>query len=301
MASPLTPEERERALAARAGRQHGVIGRDQLLALGFTDDAIRYRLRCGRLRRIQHNVHAAGAQPLSQHGHWYAALLASRPDPLLSHLSSLAKMGLARERNLVHVTVTHRGGRNLKGVTVHRCRSIHPEDVTRIDGLPLTALSRTLLDVAEVEGERVVAKALEEADRRELLDPLAIRACAERNPGRRGLAVLLPLLDEFVSTPGAEEGLEREFQLFLRERGLPLPLVNTLVHGHLVDCYWAEQRVVVELDSRTWHGHWSARERDLARDATHLRHDVRPLRVTSRRLRREPDELESDLRALLKL
>lgn len=286
-------------MARRAGRQHGVIDRDQLLDLGFTHREIRYRVRCGRLRRIHHNVYAVGAQPLSREGWWFAALLASRPDPLLSHLSSLAKMGLARERNVVHVTVTHRGGRNLRGVAIHRCRSVDPADVTRIDDLPLTALPRTLLDVAETDGERVVVKALEEADRRGLLDPLAIAACIERNPGRRGLAVLPPLVGEFVSTPGAEEGLEREFQLFLRDRGLPLPLVNTLVDGVLVDCWWPEANLVVELDSRGWHGTWAARERDIDRDAKHLLAGRRPLRVTWRRLTKEPDALEADLRALL--
>jgi very-short-patch-repair endonuclease len=208
-------------------------------------------------------------------------------------------MGLARERNGIHVTVTHRGGRNLRGVTVHRCRSIDPGDLTRIDGIPVTALPRTLLDVAETEGAALVAKVLEEADRRDLLDPAAIHACAERNPSRRGRAVLLPLVEGYVPTPDAKEGLERDFQLFLRARGLPLPEVNTLVHGHLVDCWWPDQRVVVELDSRTWHDHWDARERDFTRDTTLQRHDIRPIRVTDRRLTRHGDDLESDLRGLL--
>lgn len=293
-------EERERLLSERARRQKGVIGRDQLVAIGFSKDEISHRLRTGRLRRIHHNVYAVGAQPLTREGHWFAALLASRPDPLLSHLSSLAKMGLARERRLVHVTVTHRGARTLEGVAVHRCRSVDPADVTRIDDLPLTALPRTLLDVAETEGERAAAKAIEEADRRALLDPFAIAACAERNRGRRGLAILLPLVDSFVSTPDAKEGMERGFQLFLRDRGLPLPLVNVLVDGALVDCWWPEANLVVELDSRGWHGTWAARERDIERDGRHLLAGRRPLRVTWRRLTREPDELEADLRALLR-
>jgi hypothetical protein len=57
--------------------------------------------------------------------------------------------------------------------------------------------------------------------------------------------------------------------------------------------------VVVELDSRTWHEHWDARERDLVRDSTLQRHDIRPIRVTDRRLTERRDDLEADLRALL--
>jgi very-short-patch-repair endonuclease len=299
LASPPSPVERERSLARKAARQYGTIGHDQLLDLGFSESAIRYRIRCGRLRRVHRGVYAFGAQPLTQIGHWYAALLASRPDPALSHTSSLAKMGLARERNGIHVTVNHRRGRNLRGVTVHRCRSIDPDDLTRLDGIPVTSLPRTLIDVAETEGAAFVAKVLEEADRRRLLDPAAIHACAARSPGRRGLATLLPLVAEYVPTPNAKEGLEREFQLFLRERGLPAPEVNVLVHGHLVDCWWPDQRVVVELDSRTWHEHWDARERDFVRDSTLQRHDIRPIRVTDRRLTQQRDDLEADLWALL--
>jgi very-short-patch-repair endonuclease len=290
---------RERALAELAAQQYGVVGRDQLVRLGFTPDAIRHRLRCGRLRRIHHNIYAVGAAPLNQHGHWWAALLAARPSPCLSHLSSLAKRGLARERGRIHVTVTHRRGRNLDGVAVHRCRSLDPADLTRIDGMPVTTLARTLIDLAESEPRRVLEAALEEADRRGLLDPGAIRECAARCPGRRGLAVLLPLVDGYVPTPDAKEGLERKFQLFLRERGLPPPLVNTLVHGYLVDCWWPDARLVVELDSRGWHSHWDARERDVVRDSTLQRHEVRAIRVTDRRISAEPDELEADLRALL--
>jgi hypothetical protein len=291
--------ERERLLAARAARQHGIVARDQLIAIGFSKDAISHRLKSQRLYRVQPCVYAVGSQPLTQLGHWWAALLAARPSPCLSHLSSLAKRGLASERVGVHVTVTHRGGRNLSGVTVHRCRSLHPDDVTRIDGLPVTTLARTLIDVAETEPRRVLVAALEEADRRELLDPRAIHACAERNPGRRGLDVLLPLVDNYMPTPDAKEGLEREFQLFLIERGLPLPEVNVLVHGVLVDCWWPGAPLVVELDSRTHHAHWGQRERDIGRDATLLRHAVPTLRITSRRLREEPDELERDLRVQL--
>jgi very-short-patch-repair endonuclease len=292
--------EIERSVAAKALKQHGVIARDQLLARDVTRHTIQRWLDGKRLRQVHRGVYAVGAQPLTQIGHWYAALLAARPDPLLSHISSLAKMGLARERVGIHVTVIHRKGRNLRGVTVHRCRSIDPDDRTRIDGLPLTTLPRTLIDVAETEGAAFVAKVLEEADRRKVLDPAAIHACAKRNPGRRGLAVLLPLVDDYVPTPNAKEGLERDFQLFLRDRDLPLPEVNVLVHGHLVDCWWPEAQVVVELDSRKWHEHWDARERDLARDSTLQRHGVRAIRVTDRRLKGGPDELEADLTSLLR-
>jgi hypothetical protein len=288
--------EMERQLAIKAGRQHGLVARDQLLAIGFGKDAISNRLISARLRRIHPSVYAVGSQPLDQQARWYAALLACRPHPFLSHVSSAAKRGLMAERGPVHVTVAG-SPKRLAGVVVHRCRRLDPADVTRIDGLPVTTLARTLLDLAETETRDRLEKVFEEVDRRELLDLEALRACADRNPGRRGAARMAELIDRYTPTPGANDGIEREFGLILREEGLPVPQVNVLVHGILVDCWWPEARFVVELDSRAFHATWEARERDLARDAALLREGITTLRVTDRRMRRERSQLVGDLRA----
>lgn len=195
------------------------------------------------------------------------------------------------------MTIARRADRKLRGVTVHRARRLGPADVTRIDGLPVTTLPRTLLDLAETESTSRFERIFEEADRRGLLDTDALRATAERNPGRRGLKPYLALAETYFSTPDAEEGIEREFQVLLREEGLPLPQVNVLVAGHRVDCYWPASRFVVELDSRGYHSHWAARERDMVRDANLLRNGIVTLRVTRRRMREDRPDLVTDLRA----
>lgn len=288
---------RELALAQRAARQHGVVGRDQLVALGLSRDEVQQVVRCGRLTRIHPGVYAVGAQPLSQRGRWFAALLASRPDPLLSHLSSAAEIGIARERGPVHVAVAARGGRRLAGAVVHRCRFIDPADRSRRNGLPVTTVERTLLDLAETETADRFERIAEEADRHRLLDPDRLRAVVARNPGRHGARRVLELLEHFVSSPDANEGIERQFHVLLREEGLPMPQANVLVHGQIVDCWWPQSRFVVELDSHTHHSHWMARERDLVRDANLLRLGIATLRVTARRMRKERPELVADLRA----
>jgi hypothetical protein len=197
----------------------------------------------------------------------------------------------------IHVTTTCRSTRDLHGVTVHRARSIHPADRTRVDGFPVTTLSRTLLDLAETLAPARLEAVFEEADRRELLDLNELRATAERNPGRRGLRPYLALIDGYFPTPDANEGIEREFQLLLLDEGLPLPEVNVLVAGHTVDCFWPAANFVVELDSREHHRTWAARERDLVRDADLLRAGVPSMRVTRRRMRSERAQLVADLRA----
>jgi hypothetical protein len=291
------PVERENLLAKLAQRQYGVVARDQMLGLGFTAAAIRYRLECNRLREVHPAVYAVGAQPLIGRGRWFAALLATRPSPVLSHLSSAAAQELARERGPVHVTVVRRSARRLSGVVVHRVRRLDPADIMRIDGLPLTRLPRTLLDIAETEPFDQLKSIAEAADRRELLDLVAIRDCMNRNPGRRGLAVLDRVLDGYLPVDRANEGLERHFQEFVAERGFPTPQCNVLVDGLLVDFWWPQANLVVELDSKGFHADWAAAERDRERDAKLMRLDIHTLRVTDRRLRRDRNGLAGDIEA----
>lgn len=293
------PIARERRLASLAARQSRAVGHDQLLALGYDYDAIRYRIRAGRLQRRHPGVYIVGPGNPDQRGGWFAALLAARPHPVLSHLSSAAKRGLARERGQVHVTTVSRSSHKLRGVTVHRARRLDSADVTRIDDLPITTLARTLLDLAETEPFHRLEKIFEEADRRGDLDFDAIGACIARNPGRRGIRPLTRLLDDHLAVGNANEGLERLFQRFLVEEGFPQPHTNVLVAGLLVDCYWPAQNFVVELDSRDFHSHWAQQERDRVRDGTLLRAGVPSLRVTFRRIVKERNELVADLASQL--
>jgi len=202
---------------------------------------------------------------------------------------------LARERGHVHVTTASRSTRELHGVTVHRTRRLDPADVTRIDGLPVTTLARTLLDLAETLPFDRFERIFEEADRRKPLDLEDLRACVARNPGRRGLKGLARAVDLYLPVGDANEGLEWTFQRLLDEEGFPQPQMNVLVAGLLVDCYWPEARFVVGLDSRAFHTHWAQHERARVRAATLLRVGVTTLRVTHRRMTRERYELVADL------
>src|SRR3954451_21441186 len=79
---------RERAIAALAGRQHGVIARWQLVELGLTARAIQYRLSVGRLHLVHRCVYAVGHWNLGAKGRWLAAVLACGPYAVLSHRSA---------------------------------------------------------------------------------------------------------------------------------------------------------------------------------------------------------------------
>src|SRR4051812_6814288 len=48
----------DRLLAELARRQHGVVGREQLLRIGWSKDEVNWRLRSGRLHRLHRGVYA---------------------------------------------------------------------------------------------------------------------------------------------------------------------------------------------------------------------------------------------------
>src|SRR5262245_3293644 len=91
-----TPEQSrgiDSQISALAERQHGVVGREQLLRLGCGRRAIAGRLRSGRLHALHAGVYAVGHSVLSRQGHWMAAVLACGPDAVLSHRSAAAHWG----------------------------------------------------------------------------------------------------------------------------------------------------------------------------------------------------------------
>src|SRR5216683_2010176 len=77
-----------------AERQHGVVARRQLLALGFGSQAIKHRIGSGRLHPVWRGVYAGGRPMLAPHGRWMAAVLACGPGAVLSHESAAHLWGI---------------------------------------------------------------------------------------------------------------------------------------------------------------------------------------------------------------
>jgi hypothetical protein len=75
------------------------------------------------------------------------------------------------------------------GVTVHRGPALHPDDLDVVDGIPVTSVSRTLIDLGEVLGERELRSCFARARDRGLLDPAALRASRGRVEWRPSLAL----------------------------------------------------------------------------------------------------------------
>ena len=279
---------------ALARRQHYAIARRQLLELGLSPDAIRHRVATGRLHRWRwRGVYAAGRPELSRHGAWMAALLACGPDAMLSHESAAALWGiLAFGPGAIHVSVPGHMARRRPGIEVHRRTNLVPDEVVRRDRIPVTGVVGTLIDLAARLGRKELQRAVNEADRLNLIDPEALRAALDAVGPRSGVRALRELLDRltFVLT---ESELERLFLPIARRAGLGLPTTRALVNGFKVDFYWPELGLVVETDGLRYHRTPAQQARDRIRDQTHSAAGLTPLRFTHAQVRFEAEYVEA--------
>jgi hypothetical protein len=285
---------RERGLAELAGRQHGVLSRKQILGFGLGTRTIRRRVEAGRLHPVHREVYALGRSTLDQRGEWMAAVLACGDGALLSHRSAAALWGLIRWRTPEVLALQ---GRKRPGIAVHEC-GVHREEQTVIDGIPVTTVARTLLDVAEVADEHLLVRSFEEADRLDLLEMSALEEVYARGRGRHGLKSLRRLMDD-ARPPHTNSPLEDRVVGLCRRFGLPTPQTNVNVLGREVDVFWPEQKLMVEADSYEFHRHRAAFERDRARDAAMQAVGYVVIRLTHRRLTSEPAKVAAQLRHLL--
>jgi hypothetical protein len=265
--------------------------------MGFEKGWIEHRLRTGRLHRVHAGVYAVGHSITDWRGPYMAAVLACGPSAVVSHRSAAAVHALRPDsRNVVNITVPGRSRHGIRGVNVHRVRSLHHDDRTAVDGIPVTSVARTIFDSAEVLNRRQLERMFEEAERRQLLDLCALEALCERSPGRRGLNPIHALLAEANEPPPTRSDFERDFLDVCKDAGLPLPIVNAVVLGYEVDMFWPEQELIVELDSRAWHSSATAFEQDRIRDTELQLAGFLVIRVTYRRLSREPATVVRDVR-----
>lgn len=284
----MAPKSRRSADAwALARRQHGVVTRAQLLAAGFTSDAIQHRLERARLHVVYRGVYAVGRRELTQLGVWMAAVLRCGPGAALSHRSAAALWRIAAADRL-EVTVAG-GVREVPGIVVHRCE-LGPADATVRFGIPVTRPVRTLVDVAATASQDELEAAVNAADRLGVVDLQTLRRALDAQLPRRGVGVLRRLLDRRTFTFTRSQ-LERRFIPITLDAGLPMPQTCVTVNGFEVDFYWAELGLIVETDGLTYHRTPAQQARDRLRDQVHTAAGITTLRFTHAQVRDDPEHV----------
>jgi hypothetical protein len=292
----------ERRIAVIAGRQHGVIARWQLLDFGLTRTQIERRLRAGRLHGIHRGVYAVGHDNLSRHGRWKATTLTAE-GACLSHRSAAELWGMVEPRGgAIHITAPRKvAGR--PGLRPHRATRPRGELTIR-DGIAVTSVARTLLDLAAAGGRRPFERALREATFLRLPGRGELPALIARYRGAPGTAVAARALATRLYAKRIRSDLEADFIELLEDRGLPLPETNVIVAAggqrFEVDCLWRAERLIFELDGGAAHEIPEQRELDLLRDGLLQLEGFDVHRVSRLRFDRDPDGVDSQVRAALR-
>jgi len=278
-----------------AGRQHGVVTRQQLFALGFSKRAIENRVKRGRLHVVAHGVYAVGWPELTEKRRWMAAVLACGEAAMLSHRSAAALWGIGEElEGRVDISVARRSELKRPGLHVRGRPSLRSEGITSVHGIPVTAVVQTLVDLATELPPRRLERAVNEADKRDLIDPETLRSRLDDHVGEPGVKVLRELLDKRTFRL-SDSDLEILFRPIAASAGLPPPLTKQIVNGYEVDFLWPDLGLVVETDGLRYHRTPSTQTRDAQRDRAHVLAGLTPLRFTHYEIRYESSRVRDEL------
>ena len=283
---PHTPID---AAISHSASRYGHIHFRQLRALGLSQRAIAARCDAGRLIRVFHEVYAVGHAQTTAIGRADAAVMACGPRAALSHDSAAALHGLRKWPRVPELSsaIQHRR----PGIRSHRTRTLTYADVTNRHGIRTTTIPRTLADIASRLTDIELERAIHEARRnRDLPDAQLARLyelCS------RAAKV-------FDSTEAPSRSVfQHRLKAVLKARNVPIPEFEALWHGFEVDGFYETEKLIIELDGYRDHSEPDRFEQDRLRDALALELGFATLRITWKRLTRQPDDLARQLRAIL--
>jgi very-short-patch-repair endonuclease len=277
------------AVIGQATNRYGHIDRATLRALGLSQRAITARCAAGKLVREHREVYSVGHSQRGPAAIADAAVMVCGPRAALSHDSAAALWGLRHWPAVPEISSAVKHCR--PGIRSHLTTTLTRGDVTIRHGIRVTTVARTVADIARRLTDEQLTRVIHEARREHHLTDSALRRLLEGCP--RAADLVDP------AQPPSESALEDAFRLFLKQRDLPEPEFQVNWHGHRVDALYRDHNLIIELDGRRDHGQWDRIERDHVRDGLAIEHRHDTLRITWRRLQKEADELERQLRAIL--
>jgi very-short-patch-repair endonuclease len=261
-----------KALIQHALGNQGVVTRREALALGVTKSTLDRKLLEASLLKVATSVYVLPGVFESE-----AATLGAATRSLgavVSHQAAAGLHGVYVPGPRQVVSVPHRRTHCFADVVVHQLTDIRPIDVTRMNGLPVTIPARTVVDLAAVLSTARLGRAVDRfatlrranfAEMWRTLDQLARK-------GKPGVVNLRRVLVERMGSDGVSESdLETLLLELIRRASLPEPVLQYRprwlkhVDGR-VDVSWPEDRLVVEGDSREWHGDELTFQADRERD-----------------------------------
>lgn len=217
-----------------------------------------------------------------------AAVLSCGSRAVLSHRSAATLWGISLPSPaVIEISVPFASPRERPGIDVHRRPKLRATDITERRRIPVTAPIRTMIDIAHGLDSRLLERAINEADRLDLVDPESLCAALAEYPGQKGVGPLRALLGDRIFRLTDSE-LERRFLRLVERMRLPLPATQQQVNGYRVDFFWPDLGLVVETDGLRYHRTPAQQVRDRRRDQAHTAAGMAHLRFTHAQVRYEP-------------
>jgi hypothetical protein len=294
-------------MARWSRERHGIFSRTDALCLGATLAMIRSRVAGGRWQELYPGIYCFAGGPHTRRRALLAAVLSLGSESVASHRSAAGLRSIAGfEREILEASVIRGRRRPRAGIVIHEVESLPSVDVEIVDAIPVTTVTRTLIDLGAVVPIEQLEEALDDALRRNLttvprlrwrVSELAIR-------GRRGIGKIRRLLD--ASEPGARPHsvLETRFARLLRRAPLPVPVRQYEIRerGRLLaipDFAYPEHKVAIEVDGYRWHSGRARWEHDLARRNRLTSRGWLVIHVTDRDIEQRPGQVASTIAAAL--
>lgn len=296
------------SIAHLAETQHGVFSRAQALQTGLSVRTIERLVSSRTWESVHRGVYRLPGLRPTLHQKLMAACLAAGRSAVVSHRAAAALWMLdGVPPGQIEVTVDLPGRAARPGFTVFRTISLPRCDRAAVSGIPVTEVSRTLLDLGAVAKEAIVEQALDDALRRRLTSIPRLRWRLEElgRRGRPGVAILRTILahrDPKTAIP--ESIFEARVIKLLQSLGLPPPVRQHEVRsgGRLIariDLAYPEKMLAIECEGFRNHSSRVDWDRDLKRRNLLTRLGWRVVHLTWSDLQGNHQDLKALLAAFL--
>lgn len=297
-----------RAISEIAAGHHGIVTREQLAEAGASRRQVAAWVQAGRLGPVGRGAYIVGGAPVTFEARVLGRIAVHGAETWAGRRTAAALWGVQGfpEDHRIELLRPADGSNERRGAVVHRSSLIPPEHVTVHRGVPLTTPSRTIMDLAATIGPLRLRNAVADAVRKGLctdasLHVVLARMAGRGRPGTRRLREVLAARSGLV--PGHSD-LEALARAVILAAGLPEPEWEVDLHdaqGWIgrVDGLFRAGRLVLELDSRRWHGQDVDRAHDARRDRRLEALGYVVLRITWADLVDRPDSVVAQIRALL--
>jgi very-short-patch-repair endonuclease len=185
----------------------------------------------------------------------------------VSHRSAAFVWGMRREPpQEVEISVVGHGCRSHNGMRVHRIKAIDRRELRRHEDLWVSSPARAVLEVAAVGTRDELVDMIDQGLALRRFSPRDLKVVLARNRPCRGAGRLAEVIADDTAMAISRSKAEKALLRLIKDAGLPLPETNVKFGRFEADFVWREQRVIVELDSPTFHSGPGVFHRDHEKD-----------------------------------